>query len=277
MLLHSSIGGDIAEEDPDLSFIDDDPLTYFLTPPPSGDDDDSAALIDFDFDAGIEDAKRPPPIVRSVSPSSLGGLSLPPPRPPSPPRSPPAHLSPDPESATDDDDDDDDEDYVRYGTGRFHAIGLPFGLGDFAVLKARKAAKSKAAAESLQPPAIPAIHGPVSSSSRGRPVVAQQRPRYGSPRGRSRGLPSRRRSPHAWREPSPDVWSIEEEPEEELDGEMGGSAISSPEHGFTAATTTTAAPREEDESNNNTTSQVLDPSAAKPKKRVRFILPAVEI
>ncbi len=68
------------EEEPDLSFIDDNPLTYFLTPAPLlavDDEDDDNAMMDFDFDAGIEDAKHPPEIVRSVSPSSLDGLSLP--------------------------------------------------------------------------------------------------------------------------------------------------------------------------------------------------------
>ncbi len=250
----------VVEEEPDLSLIDDDPLTYFLTPPPSGDDnslgDDDAVLMDFDFDAGIEDAKHPAQIMRSISPSSLEGLSLPPPRPPTPPRSPPARLSPDLESATDDD--DDNEEYIHYGTGRFHTL-----LKDFAALKTRKTAKTKAAgAESLQPAVATLGYGPA-SSLRGRPTARLAGPRHGGPRGRPRTFPARRRSPHAWREPSPDVWSIEEETEEELNSEMGSSMSAED----------MASRRKADEENKRMN---INPSAAKPKKKVRFVLPAKE-
>ena len=267
-------GGDKMDEDGDLSLIDDDPLTYFLTPAPAFDDDDDdqdAAMMDFDFDAGIEDAKHPPQIVRSVSPSSLDGLALPPPRPPTPPRSPPARLSPDPESTTDE---DDDEEYIRFGTGRLHTLGIPFTLRDFATLKARKAAKSKAAAAvatttSLVPPPSPpsALHAPTAISARGRPAArfgsSPLGPRYGgggggTARGRPRSFPSRRRSPRAWREPSPDVWSIEEETEEDVNSEMDRRA---------AAEEATV-----DTTDKNTPEVVT----VKPKKKVRFVLPVKE-
>jgi hypothetical protein len=71
-------------------------------------------------------------------------------------------------------------------------------------------------------------------------------------------MPSRL-SPYAWREPSPDVWSIEEEPENELHSEMEGSSFI--EEGVAGVDGKTRA---------------VDIPAAKPKKKVRFVLPAVE-
>ena len=57
--------------------IDEDPLTYFLTPTPQLRDDDVLDGAMLDFDAGIEDPKHTHDMVRSVSPSSLDGLSKP--------------------------------------------------------------------------------------------------------------------------------------------------------------------------------------------------------
>src|SRR5689334_5664619 len=78
--LHPSVGDDADIIDLDLPNMDEDPLTYFLTPPqpPPLQDDDDAMDFQFEFDAGIEDAKHPAPSIRSVSPASLGGLSRPP-------------------------------------------------------------------------------------------------------------------------------------------------------------------------------------------------------
>ena len=177
-------------------------------------DDDLDML---DFGAGIEDStKNPPPIVRSVSPSSLEGLSLPAPRPPTPPRSPPSHLSPDPDSATDDDEDE-HEDYFRFGIGRLHSLSLPFSLRDYSSMRAKKAAKAKSGSEALLSP----TSHPSFPSNRGRPVSAHHggmgmRP-TSSPR------PRRRVSPHAWREPSPDVFAIREETAEEINSDLGSS------------------------------------------------------
>jgi hypothetical protein len=67
-----------------------------------------------------------------------------------------------------------------------------------------------------------------------------------------------RRSPHAWREPSPDVWSIEEETEETpSDNGIGDSGYVGDAIDFDKM-------------------MGIDAVAAKPKKRVRFVLPAEE-
>ena len=258
MRLPSSLERDtVAEADDGGLAMDDDPLTYFLTPAPALDDEDDGDLdMAFGFDAGIGSGKNAAEIVRSVSPSSLDGMSLPPPRPPTPPKSPPARLSPDPESATDEDEDEED---TRFGIGRHHTIGLPFSLRDFASMKMKKISKGKAVERDLlSPPASPpASHGPI-AAARGRSTArygsSPPASRYGATRGRTRSL-SARRSPHAWREPSPDVWSIEEETEEELSCDVGGTP--------------------EGEGGERTTRQrnTLEIPAAKPKKRVRFALP----
>lgn len=176
-----------------------DPLTYFLTPTPllQADDDDDVDMFDIDLDAGIEDTtKKNPPIIRSISPSSLG-LVKGPFRPPTPPRSSPSS----PEPLISDDEDDDGEDYIRFGVGRLHA--LPFSLRDFASQKARRATKARDA--SLSPPGSPSSLS-VSPSSRGRSRSSSA----------GRGRTPVPRSPHSWREPSPDVWDIMEETEEDL-------------------------------------------------------------
>jgi len=235
--------------------MDDDPLTYFLTPAPDVNGDDGDMEMDFGFDAGIGRMNNAAEIVRSVSPSSLDGMSLPPPRPPTPPKSPPAGLSSDPESATDE---EDDEEYVRFGIGRHHTIGLPFSLRDFASAKMKKASRGKATVKDLLSPSstLPS-HGPTAAArgrSTSRPGPSPLVPRYGGTRGRTRSL-SARPSPHAWREPSPDVWSIEEETEEDMGSELGSNLASDREEATTRLDKT------------------LERSAAKPKKRVRFVLP----
>jgi len=229
-------------DDLDLSKIDDDPITYFLTPAQRLYDDDNDVMdFEMDFDAGIEDAKHPPPIVRSISPSSLGGLGLPPPRIPTPPS---RSLSPD----TDRDmplTPDDHEDYMYLaGDGRANQFGLPFSLKDLAAGKFKTQEKKETVDDpwtlSYPPP-------PGATRERTRP-----RPGRAIRRGRPRTA-AFRRSPHAWREPSPDVWSIEEETEEELHSD---SAIEG-DHGT-------------DLGNNI---RGIDIPAAKPRKRVRFALP----
>ncbi|KAK0651732.1 hypothetical protein B0T16DRAFT_454161 [Cercophora newfieldiana] len=248
MLLRPSHDRSDAEiDDLDLSKIDDDPITYFLTPAQRLYDDDDSDAMDFemDFDAGIEDAKHPPPIVRSISPSSLGGLGLPPPRIPTPPS---RSLSPD----TDRDmplTPDDHEDYMYLaGNGRANPFGLPFSLKDLAAGKLKTQEKGKKTTD-----------GSLALSYPLPPGAAQERARTRSGRATRRGRPRTtafRRSPHAWREPSPDVWSIEEEAEEELHSDAGDSAM---------------------EGDHNTeignSIKGIDIPAAKPRKRVRFVLP----
>lgn len=257
MRLRPSIEPDDAEiDDLDLSYIDDDPFNYFLTPAPSSQDDDID--MDMDFDAGIENSKRRVPIVRSVSPSSLGGgITGLPARPPTPPRSlgsnspePDLDMAPTPE--------DDGEAYLRFSSSPVTPpYNLPFTLRDFADArsKARKDKGKTTAAATLLSPA-PVHGGP--SFGRGR-LSRRPGPRpLGAAldaRGRTRSW-SGRLSPHAWREPSPDVWSIEEETEEDIaNSEMSDSVLSEGRGG----------------------TQAIDIPAAKPKKRVRFVLPVQEI
>lgn len=236
----------------DLSNIDHDPITYFLTPAQYDDGNDEMDF-EMDFDAGIEDAKHPPGIVRSVSPSSLGGFSLPPPRVPTPPR---RSASPD----TDRDmppTPDDTEDYIHFaGKGRSHPFGLPFSLRDLT-----EGSKSKAQAKHgngntdalLSPTGSSALRSTNQTRTRSRPGPRPARPSQNTiRRSRSRSISSRRS--HAWREPSPDVWSIEEETEEELTSDMGDSTFEGD----------MIEPREKG---------AIDIPAAKPKKKVRFVLP----
>lgn len=260
VLLQPSIERDDADiEDLDMARIDEDPLVYFLTPTPTTDGEDGEAMdFDMEFDAGIEDAKHPPQVVRSVSPSSLSGFGRPPPRPPTPPRSP---ATPDLEydmSATPDDHDD----YMQAVEDARSAGGssrLSRRLKGLAKGKSKAEAKQDGAGDSLAPPALPL---PPIAANRGR---ALSRPGPQSAAGstgsgarsarRSRGMPSRL-SPHAWREPSPDVFSIEEETEEEMNSEMGDSVA------------------DEGAKDGVMKTRAVDIPAAKPKKRVRFVLPA---
>jgi len=235
----------------DITQMDDDPITYFLTPAqPSYGYADDGMDFEMDFDAGIEDAKHPPPIVRSISPSTLGGLSVPPPRMPTPPR---RSESPDldhdmpsigstPEDA---------EEYIHFAArGRPHSFGLPFSLRDFTASKPRKFANTP---RSESPPTSAPYPGRPGQRTALRPASTRRsRPRALTPR----------RSPHAWRSPSPDVWSIEEETEEALKSDMEDSAVIEGERTASAGVVHK--------------SKVIDIPAAKPKKRVRFVLPVPE-
>lgn len=207
-------------------------MTYFLTP------ESEADMMDFDmdFDAGIEDSKHPSQIVRNVSPSNLEGFSRPPPRPPTPPRSPATpeleyDLSSTPDSL---------DDGFLHAAARTHFGMPPLSLREFTTGKTKPSR--------------------VSGSSRGRSMTSTG----GGDRKKRRTAASSRLSPHAWREPSPDVWSIEEKPEEEriqeeeYDSEMMDSMVTEGE----AAVVMRA--------------RAVDIPAGKPhKKRVRFVLPGV--
>ncbi|KAI3401037.1 hypothetical protein diail_745 [Diaporthe ilicicola] len=290
MRLHPSIETDDTAMDIDpnqdeLSLEHDDPINYFLTPTPlldDGDTDDDMDSTDLEmdmFDAGIEDPRRPQPLIRSISPFDLDGPSRPPssspkmlalpirsPTPPKgrhSPRSPPSRNSPEALTPnTDHDDDDDEEDYVRFTP---HGTLTPFNLHhSFGSSKSkgasRKAAASKARAgialDKNDRVGMMMAHGPMASSNNrllpptdafhvGRPPTAP------TTRGRSTTAPGRRPrlvqrprswsgpasdaghfgennnrlSPRAWREPSPDVWSIEEEPEAEMMSEFGEASL----------------------------------------------------
>lgn len=191
-----------------MDFIDDDPLTYFLTP--TKEEDDPM----MDFDAGIDGPSAD--MIRSVSPSQLdggkknsgGGSTFA--RPPSPPRSPPALGE-----STDEEMEDEDEEYVRLRPNQ--GLLLPLSLGDFFKEQALLRTASF----------------PGSKAQRGRKAI------YTANSSR------RRLSPRSWREPSPDVWSIAEEPED-------------------VAALKAAESKKKAEVN------------GKPKKRVRFALPVEE-
>lgn len=245
-------------DDLDLSYIGDDPLNYFLTPTPSSQDDDAEDAEIFDFDAGIENTKKPAPIVRSVSPSNLNSGFRLPLRPPSPPK-----IFGSPSSVPDLDmsvtPDEVDETYLPYGSSSVSPFSPPLTLKDFAgarIDSQREKPVRSASATLLSP--SPSY----STSPRGR-VSQRPGPRplgAAGAHGRARTW-SGRLSPHAWRVPSPDVWSIEEETEEELHYDYVGSYLS-------------YANRNETHTGG---AKPIDIKAAKPKKKVRFVLPAQDI
>ncbi|KAH7152920.1 hypothetical protein EDB81DRAFT_437765 [Dactylonectria macrodidyma] len=211
---------------PSLDDIDNDPLTYFLTPAPDIDDDDMDIAI-MDFDAGIQDDNQPREMIRSVSPSTLDGLRKPGLRP----------VSPDTCSDMTADDEDDDEDYIRFSPGRDSLLSLHDIFGDGTRPKSPAFGQSNNAHLS---PSSPQLRG----RTRGH--------------GPARTTSSRRRPGKVWREPSPDVWSIEEETEEELMSDMGSSVAARSDVGDAEHERKTARAKR----------------AAKPKKKVRFVLPA---
>ncbi|KAK7749486.1 hypothetical protein SLS53_000061 [Cytospora paraplurivora] len=217
------------------------------------------------------------------TPSKVGALTIRSPTPPkywSGPSTPPSRNSPEALTPTTEPDDD-DEDYVR-----FTPRGIPLSLPSFNEYhnfasskskgKARKAAaaakarqqgidqndrvgmmmaRGSTATDSLLSPTGPFHVGrpPLAPSTRGRSATISGRPPMLSQRPRSwsgaTGYSSGRLSPRAWREPSPDVWSIEEEPEDDLTGDVGAGEV-------------TAFPKRT--------------AGVKAWKRVRFVLPVTE-
>lgn len=218
-----------------LDDIDDDPFNYFLTPAPGIEDDMDVHL---DFDAGIETPGERKEIVRSVSPSSLDGLSKPKGRPISP------ELDSDIPTT---DDEDEDEDYIRFNPMNFKLLTL----SEFAIDGVRR--RSQSSRTSTRPNRLLSAASFPGPQPRGRGGLSRGRPVQ--PRSLSA---TRSRPNHLWREPSPDVWSIEEETEEELMSEMGNSVAAASDLG-------------EGKKGNR-----LDGKTAKSLKRVRFLLPARE-
>ncbi|KAI1188496.1 hypothetical protein F5B17DRAFT_264833 [Nemania serpens] len=225
------------DEDIDSSTRPENPLKYFLTPATPGDDE---LEFEFDFDAGIEDSSSPRRIVRSVSPSTLDGLR----------RYKPKSRETDynvPEGR-EDDDDDDDEEYIRFTAQR----SLPFGLDDYFDHPRHS---SSGHSMSQSPDSLLSPSSFHVGSPRGHLAKRFTPP----PRHVARGRPALRtlQRRHSWREPSPDVWSIDEEPEKETRSEMGLS-IEDLDDGLEKKT------------------QPIDIPAAKPRKKVRFLLPVQE-
>ncbi|KAI0169483.1 hypothetical protein GGR52DRAFT_468719 [Hypoxylon sp. FL1284] len=220
------------DEELDGQWPNENPMTYFLTPATPKEEE---LEFDFDFDAGIEDSNRPREIIRTVSPSTLDGLR----------KYKPKDKAADCAVLDDDDDDDDDEDYIRLDPrGR---TSLPFGFEKFFDQPRSASAMTSQTTEALLSPDLFHVGSPT-----GRPVKRFAPPRR-TLRGRSPGRSLQRR--HSWREPSPDVYSIEEEPEKETMSEMGMSV--------------------EDLTDSEKT-QPIDIPAAKPRKKVRFVLPVKE-
>jgi hypothetical protein len=221
------------DDDFDMPLLQQDPLRYFLTPATPMEEE---LEFDFDFDAGIEDPNSPREIVRSISPSNLGGFS--------------SYKKT--SSKTDDcaiiDDDSDDEDYIRFGSSK----SFPSGLPDFDFDRPKSAGTTPPRTKDgfLSPTAFHV------GSPRGRPAKRFAPPRR-SFQARSRGLSMQRC--HSWQEPSPDIWAVEEEPEKETMSEMGMSTED-----------LVKLFKEENKT------RPIYISAAKPKKRVRFLLPEKE-
>lgn len=276
--LNPILSGDDEDDDSTNTEMEHNPLAYFLSPAPSVEDMDIADYDDDDmmeFDAGIEDPTHPREPVRSVSPSSLlDGLARPPP--PQPSRK--STSSPEPELSDGPGpyDDDSEEEYIRFRHPR-HVFGLPLSLLDFTIdglkSKPKTGTSRPAITTTASAPAIPTAAGfysgsktdnhllaPGAAGTRGRTPSARPR----SARGRTRSLEARRRPRHLWREPSPDVWSIEEETEEDVRSDAGDYA--SP----------VAHEEEEEDSSMVIEPHIIQVPAAKPRKRVRFVLPAEE-
>jgi len=222
------------DEDIDASSRPENPLKYFLTPATPADEE---LEFDFDFDAGIEDPNTPRRIVRSVSPSTLDGLRR------YKPKSKTADCA-----ILDDDDDDDEEDYIRFTPKK----SLPFGLDDYFDHPRHSPptrTKSRDDENLLSPSSFHV------GSPRGRSAKRFAPPPRRPGRGRPAHATLQRR--HSWREPSPDIWYIEEEPDKETMSEMGFST--------------------EELDGQGRKTQPIDIPAAKPLKRVRFVLPVKEL
>jgi hypothetical protein len=240
------------DDELDLPLLQQNPLTYFLTPPTPQEEE---LEFDFDFDAGIEDANKPQEIVRSVSPSTLDGLK--------------GYKSRSKKNNSrnndcaildDDSDSDDDEDYIRFTPGKSFPRGLS-GFGyDWTRPSASTTQTDATAADAMLSPSSFHVGSP-----RGRPVKRFSTPQQRRPYqqgGRPRSLPPAMPRRHSWREPSPEVWSIDEEPEKETLSERGLSTEDL--EAYFAG------------DDHRSRSKPIDIPAAKPKKRVRFVLPGEE-
>ncbi|KAI2471868.1 hypothetical protein F4781DRAFT_61704 [Annulohypoxylon bovei var. microspora] len=219
------------EDELDAHWSHENPMMYFLTPPTPKEEE---LEFDFEFDAGIEDSNRPREIIRTVSPSTLDGLRK---------YKPKDRLADCAVLDDDEDSDSDDEEYIR-----FHPHGhtsLPFGFEKFFDQTRPTSTITSQTTEALLSPASFHVGSPG-----GRPSKRFAPPRR--PRGRSTIQSLQRR--HSWREPSPDVYSIEEEPEKETMSERGLSVEDLIDY-------------------HEGKTQPIDIPAAKPRKKVRFVLP----
>jgi hypothetical protein len=231
----------------DIELMDANPLSHFLSPTILPDDDLDDFI--FDLDAGIEDPKHPRRAAMQsvVSPStldyfrrpnsvgtSMGACQL--------SRSPSSWSSSttsDTESdmcTTDEDEDDEDECFVRFAPP---PPGTRADLGKFTFDDGiRDGARSRRSGKfsrthrprptSAPSPTIPTLRvSPFASTGGSQPArampispIRNRGQLAGSPRSHITSSSSSRRTlttSNSWREPSPDVWSISEEAEEEPD------------------------------------------------------------
>ncbi|KAM5344955.1 hypothetical protein ACJ41O_010817 [Fusarium nematophilum] len=216
---------------PSLDDINNNPLTYFLTPAPHIDDDDLNEAI-IDFNAGIEDASYPRPIIRSVSLSTLNGLHKPSLRPTSLDTSSEISTSNNEDDDKDyNDDDDDQEDYINFSLNKHGLLSLQ---DIFTNSRPPIRPKSPAFSQSANN----------NSSSNGGLLSPGSQQLRGRSRGRGRHSATARSS-------------IEEETEEELISDLGSSVGARSDI-------------------NDDEGSRKGKKAAKPKKKVRFMLPAKE-
>ncbi|KAG6109328.1 hypothetical protein E4U31_006936 [Claviceps sp. LM219 group G6] len=188
------------EPRPLLQEMDENPLTYFLTPSRL-----DINIKDFDaedllFDAGIEDSNHPHECVRSVSPSTLDGLS----------KMRAKAVSPDFDAEAITTDEEDEDDYIRFpapSPSRSRSKGPENARSS---CKISPVGRSRTTSDAFLSP------GTVSPSS---PTLRA------TPRGRARQSLAQRYSAankapprplRLWREPSLDVWPISEETEEDV-------------------------------------------------------------
>jgi hypothetical protein len=175
----------------DPSVLDADPISFFLTAPEDIDD----FLSDEELSAGIETGSKAP-VIREISPSSLQRV----------PRL--------------DEEDEDEEEFEA-----------PMTLKDFtAKHNSGRTSRSGHYSESEKKNGGLGlgITLPEHAAMRGRARVKLIPEGRGRGRGRARTLSARR--PQSWREPSPEIWRIEEEREDELNGNekakvVGGEAM----------------------------------------------------
>ncbi|TQV99200.1 hypothetical protein V2A60_004684 [Cordyceps javanica] len=283
---------DDIDEDPLTYFLtpnaeddeDDDDDAAFSSDEDMHDDDGDGDAMD-DFDAGIEVAgRRPQDWVRSVSPSTLDGLG----------KLRRCSASPDFDSdglTSDDGDDDDGDEYIRFSSSPWqkqqqllspnrrlgfampprHSFGgYPFGFRSrsppFATVPRTVATTSSSSSSfpAAAPPPRSSTAASATAGFRGRGAWAAShhggRPAVAAAGAGGTASPPRVSRPgHLWREPSADVWSIEEETEEELTmSETRGRFLA-------AAAAGRRLPGE-------ATTKALS-GHAKPTKRVRFLLP----
>ncbi|KAG5978546.1 hypothetical protein E4U55_006070 [Claviceps digitariae] len=223
------------EPRPLLEDIDQDPLTYFLTPSDMDHDMDDFAADDMLFDAGIEDNNNPREFVRSVSPSTLDGLG----------KLRAKAVSPDFDSDAITTDEEDDEDFVRFAPPRTSFL-TPL-RRSFRGENRSPRSKSPSSGRPTGDDFLnldASFQDTSSSSSAPRTTMSRRRPLHPLDRSYPAGSKLPPRALRLWRQPSPDVWSISEETEEEL-SIMNTSAKGSGS---------------------------LQAEGAKPKKRVRFLL-----